>query len=201
MRVLLLGAPGSGKGTQGPRIAEHYGVPYVSAGELLRGHVRDGTELGRAAQPYMDRGDLVPDDLVLAMILSLLTGPESSNGYVLDGFPRTLPQAIAADEATKEAGGAADAVVSLDVPQDELTRRLQHRATESGRADDQTEATVRHRMREYETKTAPLRDYYQRRGILIPIDATASPDDVSHRIFDALDALEARSKEPGHEPG
>ena len=198
MRVLLLGAPGSGKGTQGPRIAEHCGVPYVSTGELLRGHVRDGTKLGRAAQPYMDRGDLVPDDLVLAMILSLLTDPESSNGYVLDGFPRTLPQAIAADEATKEAGGAADAVVSLDVPQDELTRRLQQRATESGRADDQTEATVRHRMHEYETKTAPLRDYYQRRGILVPIDATTSPDDVSHRIFAALDA---RSKKPGQESG
>ena len=189
MRVLLLGPPGSGKGTQGPRIAKRYRVPYVSSGELLRGHIRDGTQVGRAAQPYVERGDLVPDDLAIAVVIDLLTGPESSKGYVLDGFPRTPAEAVAADEATKEAGGAADAVIFLDVPPDELARRLEHRAQDSGRTDDQAEAVIRHRMHEYETKTAPLRDYYQRRGILVPIDAAASADDVTRRIFAALDRL------------
>src|SRR5258705_827980 len=98
MRALLLGAPGSGKGTQGPRIAQHYRVPYMSSGELLRQQIRSGTRLGRAAQPYVDSGELVPDDLVLPLVLDFLTRPELSDGYVLDGFPRTLNEAIAADE-------------------------------------------------------------------------------------------------------
>jgi adenylate kinase len=189
MRVILLGAPGSGKGTQGPRIAERYAAPYVSTGELLRGQIRDGTPVGRIAQPYVDRGDLVPDDLMLEMVLGMLT--ESS--FVLDGFPRTRHQAVAADEATRDAGGAADVVVFLDAPRDELTRRLEQRALKAGRTDDQTEATVRRRMHEYDTKTVPVRDYYQERGILVPVDAAASPDDVTRRIFAALDALSGQS--------
>ena len=111
VRVLMLGAPGSGKGTHGPRIAERYAIPYVSTGEMLRRHIGDRTPLGQAAKPYVDQGDLVPDDLMLSVVLGELIGPSSQPGYVLDGFPRTLPQAIAADEATAEAGGAADAVV------------------------------------------------------------------------------------------
>ena len=150
MRVLMLGAPGSGKGTHGPRIAERYAIPYVSTGEMLRRHIRDGTPLGQAAKPYVDQGDLVPDDLILSVVLGELAGPRSSAGYVLDGFPRTLAQALAADKATAEAGGAADAVVFLDVPHDELKRRLAERARVSGRADDQAQAVVRQRMIEFE---------------------------------------------------
>ena len=191
MRILLLGPPGSGKGTQGPRIAERYDVPYVSTGELLRRHIRAGTSLGRAAQPYVDEGRLVPEELIMSVIIGLLTSPESSRGYVLDGFPRTVREAVGADRATEDAGGAADAVVFLDVPRDELIRRLENRATESGRADDRHENIVRNRMREYETKTAPLRDYYQRRGVLVLVDAAAPVDEVTQRIFVALDARTA----------
>ena len=188
MRALLLGAPGSGKGTQGPRIAQHYRVPYVSSGELLRQQIRAGTRLGRAAQPYVDCGELVPDDVVLPLVLDFLTRPELSDGYVLDGFPRTINEAIAADEAAQSAGGVADAVVFLDVPKDELVRRLERRAPRSGRADDQANDVIRRRMREYETKTAPLRRYYEERGVLVPIDATAPADEVTRRILVALDA-------------
>ncbi len=156
MRVLMLGAPGSGKGTQGPRIAERYAIPFVSTGEMLRRHIGDGTPLGQAAKPYVDRGDLVPDDLILSVVLGEMAGPASPAGYVLDGFPRTLPQALAADKATAEAGGAADAVVFLDVPPEELMRRLAERARMSGRVDDQAEAVVRQRMIEFETKTLSL---------------------------------------------
>jgi adenylate kinase len=191
VRILLLGPPGSGKGTQGPRIAERYDVPYVSTGELLRRHIRAGTGLGRAAQPYVDEGRLVPEELIMSVIIGLLTSPESSKGYVLDGFPRTVREAVGADRATEDAGGAADAVVFLDVPRDELIRRLENRATESGRADDRDENIVRNRMREYETKTAPLRDYYQRRGVLVLVDAAAPVDEVTQRIFVALDARTA----------
>jgi adenylate kinase len=191
VRILLLGPPGSGKGTQGPRIAERYDVPYVSTGELLRRHIRAGTGLGRAAQPYVDEGRLVPEELIMSVIIGLLTSPESSRRYVLDGFPRTVREAVGADRATEDAGGAADAVVFLDVPRDELIRRLENRATESGRADDRDENIVRNRMREYETKTAPLRDYYQRRGVLVLVDAAAPVDEVTQRIFVALDARTA----------
>ena len=192
MRVLMLGAPGSGKGTHGPRIAERYAIPYVSTGEMLRRHIRDGTPLGQAAKPYVDQGDLVPDDLILSVVLGELTGPRSSAGYVLDGFPRTLAQALAADKATAEAGGAADAVVFLDVPHEELKRRLAERARVSGRADDQAQAVVRQRMIEFETKTLPLRDYYERRGVLIPVDAVGPVDAVTDRIFAALDRVVGR---------
>lgn len=187
MRVLLLGPPGSGKGTHGPRIAERYGARYLSTGELLRGHIREGSELGRAAQPYVERGDLVPDELVLEMFISLLKGPEFASGYVLDGFPRTLRQASAAEEATAADGGAADVVVFLDVPQDALLRRLEERARQAGRADDQVRETVRHRMREYEEKTRPLLDFYHERGLLAPIDAAPPTDEVTDSVFAVLD--------------
>jgi len=186
MRVLMLGAPGSGKGTHGVRIAERYGVPHVSTGHLLRAHVRDGTDLGRQAQPYMDRGDLVPDDLILSMAHDLLTAPDAPKGFVLDGFPRTLPQAQAAYEKIAPETGPLDAVVFLEIPHDELMRRLDERARQLGRRDD-TENTIRHRIEVYEEKTLPLLDYYEDRGILRRIDAVGPIDEVTKRILAALD--------------
>jgi len=188
MRVLMLGAPGSGKGTQGVRIAERYNVPHISTGELLRAHVKDGTKLGRVAKVHMDRGDLVPDVLIYAIILDQLIEPEPPRGYVLDGFPRTLPQAQIAYEVAKEMDMTFDAVLCLDIPHDELMRRLEERGRGSGRADDQ-EATIRHRIEVYEEKTLPLLDYYKERGILVRIDAVGGVDEVTQRIFDALDRL------------
>jgi len=188
MRALMLGAPGSGKGTQGARIAERYGVPHISTGELLRAHVDLGTETGRAARASMERGDLVPDLLIAAVILGRLAESDPSRGFVLDGFPRTLQQAQAAYGVAKETGMTFDAVLCLDIPHDELMRRLDERGRSKGRADDE-EGTIRHRIEVYEEKTAPLREYYEARGIFLPIDANGTVDEVTERIFAALDRL------------
>jgi len=191
-RVVLLGAPGAGKGTYGQRIAQRYAVPYVSTGEMLRRDIRDGTPLGVTVRPYVEQGALVPDDLILAAVLARLTGPDSRDGYVLDGFPRTVPQAIAADAATAERGGLADAVVFLDVPEEELLRRIARRARVSGRVDDQADGVIAHRLQEYATKTTPVRDYYERKGVLTSIEAVGPEEDVTSRTFADLDRVLAR---------
>lgn len=191
IRLLLLGAPGSGKGTQGPRLAERYGARHVSTGDLLRAQVAEGTELGLQAQPYMERGDLVPDELILGMVLDGVLGPDSPPSYVLDGFPRTVAQAKAAYEQAVAADRVLDAVVCLDIDHDELIDRIEQRGRESGRADDDAQ-TVLHRIEEYEQKTLPLLDYYAGRDILIRIDAVGDIDDVNARIVAALDALPPR---------
>ena len=185
VRLLMLGAPGSGKGTQGTRLAERYDARHVSTGDLLRAQVADGTELGQLAQPYMDRGDLVPDELILGMVLDDVLGPESEPSFVLDGFPRTVAQAKAAYEQATATGRTVHAVVCLDIAHDELLRRLEQRGQESGRADD-TAATVRHRIEEYEQKTLPLLDYYDERDVLLRIDAMGDIDEVTERIVRAL---------------
>ena len=191
IRLLLLGAPGSGKGTQGTRLAERYDAPHISTGDLLRAQVAEGSELGQQAQPYMERGDLVPDELILGMVLDRVLGPDSPSSYVLDGFPRTVAQAKAAYERAVEADRVLDAVVCLDIDHDELLARIEQRGKDSGRADDDA-ATVLHRIEEYEQKTLPLLDYYAGRHILIRIDAVGEVDDVTARIVDALDALPLR---------
>jgi adenylate kinase len=188
MRVLMLGAPGSGKGTQGTRIAAYYGVPHIATGDLLRAHVAQGTKMGRAARECMERGDLVPDFLIGALIMERLVDDDASRGFVLDGFPRTLQQAQAAYGVAKETGRTFHAVLCLDIHHDELMRRLEQRGRMEGRADDK-EDTIRHRIAVYEEKTAPLREYYTRRGIFIPVMATGTVDEVSARIFGALERL------------
>ncbi len=186
VRLLLLGAPGSGKGTQGVRLAERYGARHVSTGDLLRAQVAEGTELGRRAQPYMDRGDLVPDELVLEMVLDTVVGGTSPESYVLDGFPRTVGQAEAAYARAAAADRTLHAVVCLDVDQAELVARIEERGRDSGRSDDTAE-TARHRIAEYEQKTRPLMEHYAGRGILLRVDATGDVDEVTARIVAALD--------------
>jgi adenylate kinase len=186
VRLLMLGPPGSGKGTQGTRLAQRYSARHVSTGDLLREEVRAGTELGRAAQPYMDRGDLVPDELILAMVLQDVVGPGSPPSFVLDGFPRTLEQARAAYDQAVAADRVLHAVVCLDVPEDDLVARLLQRGEGSGRADD-TEATVRHRLAQYEQKTQPLLDFYAARDILVRVPAVGEVDEVTTRIVTALE--------------
>ena len=192
IRLLLLGAPGSGKGTQGTRLAERYHAPHVSTGDLLRAEVAAGTELGRQAQPYMERGDLVPDELILGMVLDRVLGHGSPPSYVLDGFPRTVAQAKAAYERAVEADRVLDAVVCLDIDHDELLARIEQRGKESGRVDDDVQ-TVLHRIEEYEQKTLPLLDYYAGRDILVRVDAVGDVDEVTERIVSALDALPPRA--------
>lgn len=186
-RLLLLGAPGSGKGTQGKRLAERYDARHVSTGDLLRKQVQDGTELGRQAAPYMDRGDLVPDPLLVEMVLEDVLGPNSPPSYVLDGFPRTLGQAQAAYEQAVRSDRILQAVVCLDIGHEELMARLEQRGQELGRQDD-NETTIRQRIEEYEHKTLPLLEYYAGRGILVRLEGTGAIDEVTARIFAALEA-------------
>ncbi len=192
MRLVLVGPPGAGKGTQAQFIAEHLGIPKISTGDIFRANVSQGTPLGLQAKVFMDRGDLVPDELILGMVLEDVLGPSSPPSYVLDGFPRTVAQARAAYEQAVASDRVLDAVVSLELEPGELVRRLEQRGRETGRADDDAQ-TVRHRIEEYEHKTLPLLDYYDGRDILLRIDATGEVDVVAARIDQALDALPTRA--------
>ena len=185
LRALLLAPPGAGKGTQGALLAERFDVPHLATGDLLRQHVADGTELGREAQAYMERGDLVPDALVVSLVVACIAGPEPLEGYVLDGFPRTMDQAEAAYKWGSERGRTFHAVISLHVAEEELVRRLLERGAAAGRADD-TEDTIRERLQIYEEKTKPLERFYEARGILLEIDGTGEVQDVFGRIVTAL---------------
>ena len=185
-RVLLLAPPGAGKGTQGERLAERYKVPHLATGDLLRDHVAAATPVGVEAQGYMDRGELVPDDVVVRLILQRMA-EQQSDGFVLDGFPRTLRQAELAYEWGLKSGRTFDAVVSLLVPPDELVRRLLERGLASGRSDD-NEDTIRRRLGVYNAQTAPLLDYYRDRGILHEVEGTGDVDEVTERVVKAVDA-------------
>jgi len=160
----------------------------VSTGELLRTQVKAGTELGRQVKPFMDRGDLVPDELLVEVVLEDVLGPHSPPSYLLDGFPRTLPQAKAAYEQAVRSDRILQAVICLDISHQELIARLDQRGKEHGRPDD-NKATIRHRIEEYEQKTRPLLDYYAGRGILVRLDGTGEIDEVTARIFVALEAM------------
>jgi adenylate kinase len=186
VNVLMLGPPGSGKGTQGARLAERHGVPHLSSGELLRAHVRAGTVLGQMAESAMQRGDLIADDLVIGMVLEEVLRPTAAKGFVLDGFPRTVPQATAAYDLARQHGVTLKAVVLLDLPTEQLMARLTERGAQEGRIDD-AEATIRHRIDVYVAKTLPLVDYYNGRGILRRVDATGTIDEVTARVFAAVD--------------
>ena len=187
-RALLLAPPGAGKGTQGERLAERHGVPHLATGDLLREHVSQGTELGRAAKEHMDQGGLVPDQLVISMVTEALGGRDPVENFLLDGFPRTLNQAESAYEWGQNKNRVFDAVIMLDVPEDELVRRLVERGREKGRSDD-TEDVIRNRLRVYEENTAPLVEFYEQRDILLRIDGTGSVDDVTERIESGLSPL------------
>jgi adenylate kinase len=187
IRLLLLAPPGGGKGTQGRLLADEYGVPHVSTGELLRDHVARATPLGERARPYLERGDLIPDDLVLRLVQERLTTPVVLEGFVLDGFPRTLNQALAAYAWATEHRLTFSAVVHLAVPEAELVRRLLERGRVSGRSDD-TADTIRHRLVQYRTSTDPLLDFYRDRQILIDVDGSGTIPEVAGRIRAALEA-------------
>ena len=187
LRVILLGPPGAGKGTQAERIVERFGVTHISSGDLFRRHVAEGSELGERLAPYLAAGDLVPDDLVLEMLAGPVQAAAAAGGYLLDGFPRTLSQATAAYDLARQFDLLVHAVLALDAPRDVLVERLVRRGEVSHRADD-TEAVIRHRLDVYDAMTVPLLDYYGERGVLRRVDAAGTVDEVGAVVLEELEA-------------
>jgi adenylate kinase len=204
----LLGPPGSGKGTQGERLQEDYRLPYWATGDILRAAVKEGTEVGKKAKEYMDAGDLVPDEVIIDLIAERIVTPEAGDGFILDGFPRTTPQSEALDEKMKELGRELTASILIDVPEEEVVRRLGGRRTckENGHVfhvdfdppkvegvcdvcggqliirDDDKPEVIKHRLVQYHEKTEPLISYYEEKGILHRVDGAKDPDEVEKQI-------------------
>ena len=215
LNLVLLGPPGSGKGTQGVRLQEDFRLPYYATGDILRAAVRDETDLGKSAKEYMDRGDLVPDEVIIGVIVERLDGTEAADGFILDGFPRTLPQAEALDEGLQKLDRGLTAALLIEVPEEEVVRRLGGRRTcaKNGHVfhvdfdppkeadvcdidgsrlqvrDDDKPEVIRHRLEQYEEKTEPLVDYYDDKGLLRRIDGAQAPDEVGDRIRALLATL------------
>jgi len=185
MRIVLMGPPGSGKGTQAEVVSAQLGVPHVSTGELFRGHLDDVTPLGIAAGMFMESGSYVPDHITNAMVRDRLAQPDASAGFLLDGYPRTLEQVEELDAVLVDLGVALDRVVELSINNDEVVARLLKRAEEQGRADD-TEEVIRHRMAVYEEQTEPLARVYAGRGLLVRVDGMGSIEEVRDRVLAAL---------------
>ncbi len=214
MRLILLGPPGAGKGTQAKRLIERYGIPQISTGDILRAAVRDGTDLGKKAKEYMDAGELVPDEVVIGIIEERLQEADCAKGFILDGFPRTVAQADALNRVLGNLGQAIDHVVSIEVPDEELVERLTGRRTCRGcgamyhvkfsppvadgvcdkcggelyQRDDDREETIRARLKVYHDQTAPLVEYYEKAGLLRRIPGQGSVDEIYARIEGVLGA-------------
>ena len=192
MRLVLLGAPGSGKGTQAARLKEHLQVPHISTGDLLRAEVAAGSPLGLEAKGVMARGELVSDAILLGMLEDRLSRPDCGNGFILDGYPRNLAQAAALDQLLSQLKQTFDHAVQLDVATELLVERIAGRAQAEGRADD-TPESVRTRLQVYNDQTAPVIGYYRQHGQLTVVDGVGSLDEVFTRIIEAI--------QPGHEVG
>ncbi len=185
MKIVLLGGPGAGKGTQAAKLKQHYEIPHVSTGEILREARSSGTDLGKKAAEYMDSGKLLPDDIILGIVDERLGMPALENGFIFDGFPRTIPQAEGLDELLVTRGSALDAVVSIDVPDEIVVERLLKRAEIEGRPDDNRE-TIEERLSVYYKQTEPLKEYYGARGILKSVDGLGTVEEILDRIKTVL---------------
>mgnify|MGYP000548073145 CR=1 FL=1 len=186
-RFLLIGPPGAGKGTQAARLAESYGIPAISTGDIFRYNVKNETELGKLAKSFMDRGEYVPDSVTNDLVRDRLNMDDAAPGFLLDGYPRTADQVNELDSILDEHGKSLDAVILLTADTDEVVRRLLNRAIEQGRADD-TEDVIRRRLEVYEAETAPLTSVYASRGLVIMVDGLGAIDEVTDRIVEALNA-------------
>jgi adenylate kinase len=192
IRLLLIGAPGAGKGTQAEKLAEAFQIPAISTGDIFRHNVKNETELGKQAKAFMDRGEYVPDSLTNALVRDRLSHADAVEGFLLDGYPRTADQVVELDDILAAQGNKLDVVVQLTADTDEVVRRLLNRAIEQGRADD-TEDVIRRRLEVYEEQTAPLTSTYAARGLVAMIDGLGEVAEVTGRI---LEALEARGFSP-----
>ncbi|HEY6771896.1 MAG TPA: adenylate kinase [Solirubrobacterales bacterium] len=222
LNLILLGPPGSGKGTQGERLQEDFRLPYYATGDILRAAVKEGTEVGKQAKEYMDRGDLVPDEVIIGVIAERLQGEEAADGFILDGFPRTLPQAEALDSKMSQLRREITGVLLIEVPEEEILRRLGGRRTceenpshiyhvefdppkQEGVCDidgaklvvrdDDKPDVIKNRLATYREKTEPLVDYYDERGILNHVDGKQSPEEVEERIHGIIATLRREEEE------
>ena len=212
MKIIMLGAPGAGKGTQAKKIAERYSIPHISTGDIFRANIKNGTKLGKKAKAYMDEGALVPDDLVVDLVVDRFKNPDCANGYVLDGFPRTIPQAEALEAALNAIGETVDFAINIEVPDENIINRMSGRRACVGcgatyhviynptkvegvcdncgeklilRQDDKPE-TVKNRLSVYHAQTQPLIDFYNKKGVLAEVDGTKDMDDVFNAIVNIL---------------
>ncbi|MFO8012682.1 MAG: adenylate kinase [Phycisphaerae bacterium] len=214
MRLVFMGPPGAGKGTQAKQTAERYGIPHVSSGDIFRAEIAGETDLGKQIKEYLDSGALVPDEITVKAVVGRLQADDCRDGWLLDGFPRTEPQARALDEALEESGHTLDAVVYLSVDPEVIVKRMSGRRVcpQCGRSyhtehippetegkcdacgadlvtrDDDKPETVRQRLATYQEATAPLIEYYEKRGLLIRVDGSGTPDEVRQRLFEQVDA-------------
>ena len=188
LNLVIFGAPGSGKGTQSEKLIDRYHLHHISTGEVLRDHIARGTELGRTADSYISQGQLIPDELMLRVLEHELDNnpDKTAEGVIFDGFPRTIPQALALTDMMKRRGQKIHAVIGLEVPEDQLMERMVLRGKESGRSDDNPE-TIRKRLAVYHKQTQPLRDYYVGEGVYVPIKGDGTVDQVFERVIAALD--------------
>jgi adenylate kinase len=186
VRLVLIGPPGSGKGTQAARLSERFDAPTVAFGEVFSDHKDRGTDLGRKAAEQIEAGELVPDEVVVSMAQQRLSQPDVADGFLLDGFPRTVPQAEALEKLLAENGASLDAAVHLEVPNDVVVSRLARRSETEDR-DDDDEETVRNRLRVFDESTSPLLDFYRDKGLLVEVDGDGSEDEVFSRIIAGLE--------------
>ncbi len=187
-RLLIIGPPGAGKGTQAARLSARLDVPAVSTGDIFRDNVRQGTELGMLAKSYMDRGEYVPDSVTDDLVKDRLSAADATGGFLLDGYPRTIAQVRTLDDYLAERGESLDAVIQLTADREETVQRLLRRAKQQGRSDD-TEDVIRRRLQVYAEQTAPLIDLFAGRGVLVSVDGLGSIEDVTDRIVGALEDL------------
>jgi adenylate kinase len=188
MKLLLIGPPGSGKGTQGQLLSDRFGLVHIAAGDLLRAEVEAGTPIGKQVSEYLDNGELVPDEVIIDLLMPVVVKSVAGNGYVLDGFPRSVGQALVARGMAEEAGATPDAVIYLEASTDELVRRILERAKVEGRSDD-TEEIIQNRLAVFDEATKPLIEYYRARGLLRVIDANQTEEQVAEHILAAIGAL------------
>ena len=189
LNIVIFGPPGAGKGTQSQLLIDQFNLKHLSTGDILRGEIAQGTELGIKAKSIMDRGDLVPDEVVIGMIRSILEKNPNAKGFIFDGFPRTTAQAESLDQMLNELNTSISTMLSLDVDDDELTKRLLERGKISGRADDANESIIRNRIKEYNKKTAPLKKFYTKQNKLQSITGVGSVDSINTKICDAIDQI------------
>jgi len=180
--VIIFGPPGAGKGTQAKKMVDLLKVPHVSTGDMFRHHIKNNTELGKTAKSYSDKGQLVPDEVTIAMVKERLNQPDMKNGFLLDGFPRSVPQAKALDEILKELGTTLHYVINISVSDDEIRKRLLKRANIEGRADDADPKVIQNRIDTYKSQSEPCLNYYRPRGIVKDINGIGTIDEVFDRI-------------------